>query len=42
MLTPLTALVRECGQTKVTKAKGDQTWTTYDTLYGNELKSKQK
>ena len=23
MLTPLTALVRECGQTKVTKAKGD-------------------
>jgi hypothetical protein len=23
MLTPLTALVRECGQTKVSKAKGD-------------------
>ena len=23
MLAPLTALVRECGQTKVTRAKGD-------------------
>ncbi len=23
MLAPLTALVKECGQTKVTKAKGD-------------------
>jgi hypothetical protein len=44
MLAPLSTLGREYGQTKakVTKAKGDQTWTTYDTLYGNELKSEQK